>query len=358
MAALRSERRREDFDHKFARAEQRLALLSSNGGVGEVRRSSRSAFLRPIAELAPRGALRIRETPRFAGKRPSELGHHVHPRRARPVAEDRPHRPQSADPPACVGVGRHAVLQALPPAVAEYEIAHPPGRRCARSASSAELPPRAARCSRTSADSFAQAASAYQKSVRSEPPRDPGRCSIAGSRFGAGEGSGSRPRWPRDSSPPGRARPPTTSSCSSEGGVGAEGLPHLVRGVRGGAARPAHPSARQRKQKTEFAEDLVEFQRRAVEKNRKRIDARLADAELLLRTQDPNARLCSDAGSADRLAQAEAARAKALAGAARPPGRERHRPRRPRCSSGCAAGTPHQTCERRRVRPSRALPPP
>jgi hypothetical protein len=70
--------------------------------------------------------------------------------------------------------------------------------------------------------------------------------------------------------------------------------------------------AEARKHKTEFADDLVEFQRRAVE-NRKRIDARLADAELLLRTQDPNARVCADRTLTERLARAEATRLEALA---------------------------------------------
>lgn len=66
-----------------------------------------------------------------------------------------------------------------------------------------------------------------------------------------------------------------------------------------------------RGQKTEFPEDLEEFEARAREGERL-AQARLRDAELLLKTQDPNARTCDDRRVADRLAEAEKARTEAL----------------------------------------------
>ncbi|MHB8873730.1 MAG: outer membrane protein assembly factor BamD [Myxococcaceae bacterium] len=66
-----------------------------------------------------------------------------------------------------------------------------------------------------------------------------------------------------------------------------------------------------RLQKTEFPEDLEEFEARAQEAG-KLSGARLKDAELLLKTQDPNARGCEDRRVADRLAEAERTRTEAL----------------------------------------------
>ncbi len=69
--------------------------------------------------------------------------------------------------------------------------------------------------------------------------------------------------------------------------------------------------AEARTQKTEFPEDLEEFEGRAREAERLSV-ARLRDAELVLRTDSPNARGCEDRRLADRLADAEKNRSDAL----------------------------------------------
>jgi hypothetical protein len=63
--------------------------------------------------------------------------------------------------------------------------------------------------------------------------------------------------------------------------------------------------------KTEFPEDLAEFSRLSQESVRM-VEAKLADAEILLRTQDHNARTCDDRRVTDRLVEAAAQREKAL----------------------------------------------
>jgi hypothetical protein len=65
------------------------------------------------------------------------------------------------------------------------------------------------------------------------------------------------------------------------------------------------------KQGTEFPEDLAEMDREAKEA-RRLAEARLADAELLLRTQDPHALGCGDRRVAERLAAAVEERGQAL----------------------------------------------
>ncbi|NVI97148.1 HEAT repeat domain-containing protein [Myxococcus sp. AM009] len=58
--------------------------------------------------------------------------------------------------------------------------------------------------------------------------------------------------------------------------------------------------ARARGASTEFPEDLAEFERKAMDAKRL-ADARLADAELLLREQTPGVKTCADRGVRDRL---------------------------------------------------------
>ncbi|MCP3141903.1 HEAT repeat domain-containing protein [Pyxidicoccus xibeiensis] len=69
--------------------------------------------------------------------------------------------------------------------------------------------------------------------------------------------------------------------------------------------------ARARKATTEFSEDLAEFERRAEEAKRL-AEARLADAELLLREQSPGVRTCADQGVRERLDNAVKERTAAL----------------------------------------------
>lgn len=69
--------------------------------------------------------------------------------------------------------------------------------------------------------------------------------------------------------------------------------------------------ARARASTSEFAEDLAEFERKAAEAKRL-TEARLADAELLLREQSPGARTCADQGVRERLDGAVKERTAAL----------------------------------------------
>lgn len=69
--------------------------------------------------------------------------------------------------------------------------------------------------------------------------------------------------------------------------------------------------ARARAATPEFAEDLAEFERRAAEAKRL-AEARLADAELLLREQSPGIRTCADQGVRERLDNAVKERTAAL----------------------------------------------
>ncbi|MFZ5468474.1 MAG: HEAT repeat domain-containing protein [Myxococcota bacterium] len=69
--------------------------------------------------------------------------------------------------------------------------------------------------------------------------------------------------------------------------------------------------AEARAQQTEFPEDLAAFEARARDAQ-KLAQARLADAELLLRTADRHARACDDRQVSERIAEGEKARAEAL----------------------------------------------
>ncbi|MCE9671386.1 HEAT repeat domain-containing protein [Myxococcus stipitatus] len=73
----------------------------------------------------------------------------------------------------------------------------------------------------------------------------------------------------------------------------------------------AEAIARARAASTEFPEDLAEFERRA-EEARRLAEARLADAELLLREHNPGARTCADRAVSERLEGAVKERSKAL----------------------------------------------
>ncbi|MCP3101707.1 HEAT repeat domain-containing protein [Myxococcus sp. K15C18031901] len=73
----------------------------------------------------------------------------------------------------------------------------------------------------------------------------------------------------------------------------------------------AEAIARSRAASTEFPEDLAEFERRA-EEARRLAEARLADAELVLREQNPGARTCADRGVSERLEGAVKERTAAL----------------------------------------------
>ncbi|AKQ66541.1 Signal recognition particle receptor protein FtsY [Myxococcus hansupus] len=69
--------------------------------------------------------------------------------------------------------------------------------------------------------------------------------------------------------------------------------------------------ARARAVSTEFPEDLAEFERKAADAKRL-AEARLADAELVLREQAPGAKTCADRGVRERLESAEKERTAAL----------------------------------------------
>lgn len=105
------------------------------------------------------------------------------------------------------------------------------------------------------------------------------------------------------------------ASSSPEGGVPLVSARDACAAVE--AARfAAEAITRARSVRTEFPEDLASFARDA-QAALKLAEARLADAEILLRTQSPQARTCSDRRVADRMASAVIARMEALRSLAR-----------------------------------------
>ncbi|MBU8897470.1 HEAT repeat domain-containing protein [Corallococcus sp. M34] len=97
---------------------------------------------------------------------------------------------------------------------------------------------------------------------------------------------------------------------SSEGGVPLAAARQLCAAVVD-ARLATQAIARARAARTEFSEDLATFERTATDALRL-ADARLADAELLLRQQTPNARTCADEQVGERLAQGVTERSAAL----------------------------------------------
>lgn len=100
------------------------------------------------------------------------------------------------------------------------------------------------------------------------------------------------------------------TAVSSEGGVPLSSARQLCAAAEN-ARFAADAIAQARKQSTEFPEDLDTFQR-AAQDAVKLTEARLADAELLLREQNPNVRLCRDQGVRERLGSAVKERTAAL----------------------------------------------
>jgi hypothetical protein len=97
---------------------------------------------------------------------------------------------------------------------------------------------------------------------------------------------------------------------SSEGGVPLASARQLCAAAEN-ARFAADAIAQAHKQSTEFPEDLDTFQRSAQDAV-KLSEARLADAELLLRQQNPNVRLCRDQQVRERLGNAVKERTAAL----------------------------------------------
>jgi hypothetical protein len=109
-------------------------------------------------------------------------------------------------------------------------------------------------------------------------------------------------------------------AVSSEGGVPLAAARQLCAAVVD-ARFAAEAISRTRTQKTEFPEDLADFERTARDAVRL-AEARLADAELILRQQHPGVRTCADQQVAERLSQGVKERTQALqqvAGAKLPP---------------------------------------
>jgi hypothetical protein len=97
---------------------------------------------------------------------------------------------------------------------------------------------------------------------------------------------------------------------SAEGGVPLASARQLCAAAEN-ARFAAGVIARTRKEATEFPEDLNSFERTAADAV-KLSEARLADAELLLREQSPSARLCRDGQVRERLGSAVKERTAAL----------------------------------------------
>jgi tetratricopeptide (TPR) repeat protein len=97
---------------------------------------------------------------------------------------------------------------------------------------------------------------------------------------------------------------------SSEGGVPLASARQLCAAAEN-ARFAAEAIAQARKQATEFPEDLNSFERAAMDAV-KLSEARLADAELLLREQKPDVRLCRDQQVRERLSSAVKERTAAL----------------------------------------------
>ncbi|RKH41201.1 HEAT repeat domain-containing protein [Corallococcus sp. AB049A] len=99
-------------------------------------------------------------------------------------------------------------------------------------------------------------------------------------------------------------------NVSAEGGVPLASARQLCAAVVD-ARFAAQAIARVRGQKTEFPEDLADFERTAQDAIRL-AEAKLADAELLLRQQHPGVRTCADQQVAERLSQGVKERTQAL----------------------------------------------
>ncbi|GMU11546.1 HEAT repeat domain-containing protein [Corallococcus caeni] len=99
-------------------------------------------------------------------------------------------------------------------------------------------------------------------------------------------------------------------TVSAEGGVPLASARQLCAAVVD-ARFAAQAIARVRKEKTEFPEDLDTFERTAQDAVRL-AEAKLADAELLLRQQHPGVRTCADQQVAERLSQGVKERTQAL----------------------------------------------
>ncbi|MBN9684687.1 MULTISPECIES: HEAT repeat domain-containing protein [unclassified Corallococcus] len=97
---------------------------------------------------------------------------------------------------------------------------------------------------------------------------------------------------------------------SAEGGVPLASARQLCAAVVD-ARFAAQALARVRNQKTEFPEDMATFERTAQDAVRL-AEAKLADAELLLRQQHPGVRTCADQQVAERLSQGVKERTQAL----------------------------------------------
>lgn len=97
---------------------------------------------------------------------------------------------------------------------------------------------------------------------------------------------------------------------TTEGGVPLASARQMCAAVEN-ARFAADVIAQTRKQSTEFPEDLNSFERVAADAV-KLSQARLADAELLLRERNPDARLCGDRGVSERLGNAVKERTAAL----------------------------------------------
>jgi len=292
--------RLKDFPARLARA--RAARTTLLGPEPLVRAVQVGHYLRSLEDLER--ALRAPD-PMDRWEAAEELGQHVSVKALEPLLSAlRTGRNPLVRQRALESLRR--VLRALPPAVAEYEVTVRV-EALREKAGSAELYLTLAVLLDV-AGQYEAAATEYQRAFSPEAP-DPvvlwrwmGVREERGQAFSAAVAARQLALW--------ALREARDESLSPEGGVPLAAARQLC-AVVGEARVAADVIARARQVGTEFPEDLASFALMA-EEARRLAEARLADAELLLREQKPGARTCGDEAVRERLEAAVAQRREAL----------------------------------------------
>jgi hypothetical protein len=289
-----------DFPARLARARAaRVTLLSPEPLV---RAAQVGHYLRSLEDLER--ALRAPD-PMDRWEAAEELGQHVSVKALEPLLSAlRTGRNPLVRQRALESLRR--VLRALPPEVAEYEVTVRV-ESLREKAGSEELYLTLAVLLDV-AGQYEAAATEYQRAFSPEAP-DPvvlwrwmGLREERGQAFSAAVAARQLALW--------ALREAREEPLSPEGGVPLAAARQLC-AVAGEARFAAEVIARARRVGTEFPEDLAGFALVA-EEARRLAEARLADAELLLREQKPGARGCGDEAVRERLEAAVAQRREAL----------------------------------------------
>lgn len=290
----------EDFPARLARARAERAALTQ--GEPLAWSTHASYYLRSIEDL--QGALRAND-PLDRWQAAEELGHHVSVRALDPLLDAF----RSARNPLIRQYALESlqnVLRALPRPVAEYEVASRLESLRER-ASSAELYLVMAALMDLSGQ-LELAATEYQRGFDPGNPdpvvlrrwvqirqerRQPFSAAVAARQIAVWAHTVAR-----------------DTELSNEGGVPLATARQLCAAAEG-ARYAVDVIAKSRTERTEFPEDLVAFELTAREAL-KLVEARLADAELMLKERTPGARTCGDARVRERLESAVKQRRAAL----------------------------------------------